>query len=50
MLSDLASLIRQVDSDTRGIVNQIREIRSKVKESREQYAAEITWELQHPGE
>lgn len=45
---EMASLIRQADSDSRGIVNQIRELRAKVKDAREQYGDEITWELQHP--
>lgn len=47
---EVAALIRRVDSDSRGIINEIRELRSKVKDSREQYADEIVWSLQHPGE
>lgn len=45
---EMVSLIRQVDSDSKSHVNQIRELLSKVKEAREQYGDEIAWELQHP--
>lgn len=41
---ELTALIRQVDRDTKGVASQIRELRFKVKESVDQFRAELEGE------
>lgn len=45
----LVSLIRRVDSETKALIREIREVRFKSKEAQDQYLEEV-WTLQHPNQ